>query len=114
MKINPPATSLKDCHPYSTGVSFHDEQASARATLWFLVHTEIAAREMVELAVTNWMAARKFGADQRERSDLEILAGQLLDGAQKTQECWIAAGKCTASAWGILPPRHRRGAANSR
>ncbi len=41
----------------------------------FLVDSEIVVREMVELAVANWMSSQNPGADEYERSELEILAG---------------------------------------
>src|SRR5271163_4988866 len=78
-----------------------NEKARARATLWFLADSEIAAREMVELAVANCMAARHFGADDHERGDLAILAERLLDDARKTEECWTTGNECAASAWGM-------------
>ena len=82
-------------------MGFREEQERERATLWFLAQTEVAARQMVELAVTNCMAARHFGAEGHERGDLAILADRFLDDAQKTQECWSTAGKCAALTWSI-------------
>jgi hypothetical protein len=81
-------------------VRVREDQETECATLWFLAHTEIAARQMVELAVTNWMAAKGFGADDHERGDLAILADLFLDDAQKSQERWSIAGKCASSAFG--------------
>jgi hypothetical protein len=78
-----------------------NDQAKARPTLWFLADSEIAAREMVELAVANCMATRRFGVDDHERGDLAILADQLLDDARKAEECWTTGNKCAASAWGM-------------
>jgi hypothetical protein len=39
---------------------FREDQGRVRATLRFLAHAEIAARQMVELAVANYMAAQHF------------------------------------------------------
>lgn len=82
-------------------MGFREEQERERATLWFLAQTEVAARQMVELAVTNCMAARHFGAEDHERGGLAILADRFLDDAQKTQECWSMAAKCAALPWSI-------------
>jgi hypothetical protein len=65
---------------------------------WFLIDLEIPVREMVELAIANWMATQRFGADQTDRGDLPILADQLLEQARKTQECWSIASRCAALA----------------
>ena len=82
-------------------MGFREEQERGRATLWFLAQTEVAARQMVELAVTNCMAARHFGAEDHERGGLAILADRFLDDAQKKQECWSMAAKCAALPWSI-------------
>ncbi len=81
-------------------MGFREEQERERVTL-FLAQTEVAAQQMVELAVTNCMAARHFGAEGYERGDLAILADRFLDDAQKTRECWSTAGKCAALTWSI-------------
>jgi hypothetical protein len=65
---------------------------------WFLIDLEIPVREMAELAIANWMATQRFGADQTDRGDLAILADQLLEHARKTQECWSIASRCAALA----------------
>ena len=70
----------------------------------FLVDSEIVVREMVELAVANWMSSQNHGGDDYERSELEILAGQLLEETRKLQECWTTASRCAASGLGYRSP----------
>ena len=48
----------------------HDAEVRALATLKrFLIDSEIPVRELAELSFANWIAARSFCADERERSE---------------------------------------------
>jgi len=48
----------------------HDAEVRALATLErFLIDSEIPVRELAELSFANWIAARSFCADERERSE---------------------------------------------
>jgi hypothetical protein len=71
----------------------------------FLVDSATVVREMVELAVVNWMSSQNFGADDRARSELAALAGQFLEDTKRLEECWTTASRCAASGWGNRPVR---------
>ena len=70
----------------------HDAEVSALATLKrFLIDSEIPVRELAELAFANWIAARSFCADERERSEWALLADLILKRGRKIVESWTAA-----------------------
>ena len=60
----------------------------------FLVDSENTVREMVELAVTNWMGTQLFDVSDHYRRELAILATQLL----KMRKKWRSVGGSPASA----------------
>ena len=65
----------------------HDAEVRALATLKrFLIDLEIPVRELAELAFANWIAARSFCADERERSEWALLADLILKRARKIVE----------------------------
>jgi hypothetical protein len=62
----------------------HDAEVRALATFKrFLIDSEIPVRELAELAFANWIAARSFCADERERSEWALLADLILKRATK-------------------------------
>ena len=64
----------------------------------FLVDSENTVREMVELAVTNWMGTQLFDVSDHYRRELAILATQLRENAKEMEACWRIASKCAALA----------------
>ena len=77
----------------------HDAEVRALATLKrFLIDSEIPVRELAELAFANWIAARSFCADERERREWALLADLILKRARKIVESWTAASERAASA----------------
>jgi hypothetical protein len=60
----------------------------------FVVDSESTVREMVELAVTNWLSAQHFGANDHYRKELAILAERFLESAKEMQGCWTIASVC--------------------
>ena len=60
----------------------------------FLIELEIPLREMVELAMANWLASRRFGADCPECKELTDLTDQLLEQATRMEVCWTIASMC--------------------
>ena len=77
----------------------HDAEVRALANLKrFLIDSEIPVRELAELAFANWIAARSFCADERERSEWALLADLILKRARKIAESWIAASERAASS----------------
>jgi hypothetical protein len=50
------------------------------------------------LAFANWIAARSFCADERERSEWALLADLILKRARKIVESWTAASERAASS----------------
>jgi hypothetical protein len=57
----------------------------------FLMDLEIPLREMADLAMAKWMAARRPGADNPE---LANLTDQFLEHATRTEVCWTIASLC--------------------
>jgi hypothetical protein len=55
-------------------------------------------REMVELAVINWLGAQRFGANDHYRKESAILAVRFLESAKEMEECWTIASMCSVSA----------------
>jgi hypothetical protein len=53
-------------------------------------------REMVELVVTNWLGAQRFGTNDHYRKELAILAERFLESAKEMEECWAIASMCAA------------------
>jgi hypothetical protein len=51
---------------------------------------------MVELAVTNWLGAQRFGTNDHYRKELAILAERFLESAKEMEECWAIASMCAA------------------
>jgi hypothetical protein len=49
----------------------------------FVVDSENTVREMVELAVTNWLGAQRFGTNDHHRKELAILAERFLESAKE-------------------------------
>jgi hypothetical protein len=77
----------------------HDAEIRALATLKrFLVDSEIPVRELAELAFANWIAARSFCADERERSEWALLADLILKHTRKIVESWTAASERVAAS----------------
>jgi hypothetical protein len=62
----------------------------------FVVDSENTVREMVELAVTNWLGAQRFGTNDHYRKELAILAERFLESAKEMEECWTIASICAA------------------
>ena len=62
----------------------------------FLVDSENTVREMVELAVTNWLGSQRFGTNDHYRKELAILAEWFLESAKEMEECWTIASMCAA------------------
>ena len=62
----------------------------------FVVDSENTVREMVELVVTNWLGAQRFGTNDHYRKELAILAERFLEGAKEMEECWTIASMCAA------------------
>ena len=62
----------------------------------FVVDSENTVREMVELAVTNWLGAQRFGTNDHYRKELAILAEWFLESAKEMEECWTIASMCAA------------------
>jgi hypothetical protein len=76
-----------------------DVDDSAQATLGrFLIESEIPVRELAELAIANWMAARNLCSDERGRKDLIVLAELLLECGRKIVECWTTVSRRAALA----------------
>ncbi len=85
--------AVKTCDCVSTPMNDSDEKnAPAPSINWFLVDQEIPVREMFQLALANWIAAKSFGA--HGRSELGILTDQLLEDAREMQEYWTIASRC--------------------
>ena len=62
----------------------HDAEVRALATLKrFLIDLEIPVRELAELAFANWIAARSFCADERDRSEWALIADLILKTCEK-------------------------------
>ena len=77
----------------------HDAEVRALANLKrFLIDSEIPVRELAELSFANWIAARRFCADERERSEWALLADLILKRARKIAESWTAASERAASS----------------
>ena len=77
----------------------HDAEVRALATLKrFLIDSETPVRELAELAFANWIAARSFCADERERSEWALFADQILKLARKIVESWTTASERAASS----------------
>jgi hypothetical protein len=75
----------------------NNEQLTARPILnRFVVDSENTVREMVELAVTNWLGAQRFGTNDHYRKELAILAEWFLESAKEMEECWTIASMCAA------------------
>jgi hypothetical protein len=55
----------------------------------FLIDLEIPLREMVDLAMAKWIAARRPGADNPELADL---TDQFVEQAIRREVCWTIAG----------------------
>jgi hypothetical protein len=54
---------------------------------------------MVELAVTNWFGAQRFGANGHYRKELAILAERFLESTKEMEEeCWTIASMCAVLA----------------
>jgi hypothetical protein len=64
----------------------------------FVVESKNTAREMVELAVINWLGAQRFGANDHYNKELAILAERFLESAQEMEECWTIASMCAVLA----------------
>ena len=62
----------------------------------FVVNQKIRGREMVELAVTNWLGSQRFGTNDHYRKELAILAEWFLESAKEMEECWTIASMCAA------------------
>jgi hypothetical protein len=62
----------------------------------FVVDSENTAQEMVELVVTNWLGAQRFGTNDRHGKELAILAERFLESAKEMEECWTIASMCAA------------------
>jgi hypothetical protein len=78
----------------------HNEGRNVTSFNSFLVDSEIVVREMVELAVANWMSSQDRGADDYELSELAVLTRQLLEDTRKLEECWTTASRFAASRLG--------------
>jgi hypothetical protein len=77
----------------------HDAEVRALAPLKrFLIDSETPVRELAELAFANWIAARSFCADERERSEWALFADQILKLARKIVESWTTASERAASS----------------
>jgi hypothetical protein len=63
-----------------------------------VVDSENTVREMVELAVTNWLGAQRFGANDHYRKELAVLAERFLESAKEIEERWTIASMCAALA----------------
>ena len=73
----------------------------------FVVNSENTVREMVELAVTNWLGAQRFGTNDHYRKELAILAERFLESAKEMEECWAIASMCAASTKSRATPGQR-------
>ncbi len=89
----------------------HSDAGDDASLNWLPVDTEIVVREMVELAVANWISSQTPSANGYEPSELEILAGRLLQDTRRLEKCWTTASKCAASRLRYRPslPRTKRG-----
>ena len=64
----------------------------------FVVDSGSTVREMVELAVTNWLGAQRFRVNDHYRKELTALAERFLESAKEMEECWTIASMCAALA----------------
>ena len=63
-----------------------------------VVESKNTVREMVELAVINWLGAQRFGANDHYRKELAVLAERFLESAKEMEECWTIASMCAVLA----------------
>jgi hypothetical protein len=86
----------------------------------FVVDSQNTVREMVELAVTNWLGAQRFGTNDHYRKELAILAERFLESAKEMEECnhcqhmrrinSIGINRIAADTWGTIYPSYCRAA----
>ena len=91
------------CRPILDGESIADKSrrrgpCARHPQSDFWSNSEIPVRELAELAFANWIAARSFCADERERSEWALLADLILKRARKIVESWTAASERAASS----------------
>jgi hypothetical protein len=64
----------------------------------FVADSESTVREMVALAVTNWLGAQRFGVNNHYCKELAALAERFLESAKEMEECWTIASMCATLA----------------